>query len=183
LWTIEARLTISDVYVIVRAFKYYVYGRGYCVRKIHNAPTQWKLFEFELFSSPRPARDTASILTLWFSQHVSLPPLFTLQPTTSFTSSRRDYIVRWPHRVYNKLLASLCSHSASPIVYNMYKHVGRWCFIDGDWKTFTYPKRRYFYWILLTREFARNSVLSPVPRQSLSPRRRPSRLTLRFITL
>jgi len=61
------------------------------------------------FLPPLVPHVTLQVLTLCFSQHVSLPPLFTLQPTAcSFTSSRRDYIhiVRWPHRVYNKLLAS-----------------------------------------------------------------------------
>jgi len=53
---------------------------GYCVRKIHNATTQWKLFEFELFSFPRPARTTTSTHPLFLATRISLPPLFPPPP-------------------------------------------------------------------------------------------------------
>lgn len=108
-------------------------------------------------------RTTTSTHPLFLATRISTAPI---HPHTPLSQAVAVTIVWSPHRVYNKLLASFTlslSLSASPIVYNVYKHVGWWCFIYGDWKTFTYPKRRYFYWILLTREFARNSVLSPVP--------------------
>lgn len=113
-----------------------------------------------------PTRTTISTHPLFLATRISTTPI---RHHTPLLQAVAVTIVWSPHRVYNKLLASFTlshslylSFSANPIVYNMYKHVGWWCFIYGDWKTFTYPKRRYFYWILLTREFARNSVLSPV---------------------
>lgn len=134
-------------------------------------------------------RTTTSTHPLFLATRISTTPI---RHHTPLLQAVAVTIVWSPHRVYitncwrlllSFFLSLFLSLSASPIVYNMYKHVGWWCFIYGDWKTFTYPKRRYFYWILLTREFARNSVCChPSPHQSPSPRR-SSWLTLRFITI